>query len=204
MKARKVSGLDPDGTLADNLQRIIEVRLDELCGFMPQAADPEEVTALHDMRIAAKRLRYILEIGAPCFGPYAETAGKKTKDLQDLIGEIHDCDETIPRVRALIEQAQLADVHAARGRAAPAAEDFEPRLAADGPRAGVFRGLHTILTFLAARRGLLFERFLELWTGLERAGFRGRLEFALQERPTITPLSHGANVSAVPSMVDPT
>jgi len=206
MKARKVRDLDADGTLADNLQRIVEVRLDELCSFMPQAGDPAEITALHDMRIAAKRLRYILEIGAPCFGAYAETAGKRAKDLQDLIGEIHDCDETTPRVRALIEQAQLADAHATRGRAAPDAEDLDPHLAAGGPQADVYRGLHTILTFLAARRGLLFERFLELWTSLERAGFRGRLEYALQERPhiAITAPSPDGNVSSVPSMVEPT
>ncbi|HEX6390828.1 MAG TPA: CHAD domain-containing protein [Solirubrobacteraceae bacterium] len=182
MKARKVKGLDPDEPLADNLQRIIAVRLDELCGFMPEASDPEAVTALHDMRIAAKRLRYILEIGAPCFGPYAETAGKRTKDVQDLIGEIHDCDETIPRVRALIAQAQTADAYAARGRAAADAEDLDPRFAADAPQADVYRGLHTILTFLHARRGMLFARFLELWTELERQGFRSRLEYALDER----------------------
>ena len=62
MKARKVRGLEPAEPLADNAERIVRVRLDEMCGFMPQAADPNEVVALHDMRIAAKRLRYILEI----------------------------------------------------------------------------------------------------------------------------------------------
>jgi hypothetical protein len=182
VKARKVAGLDPDGTLADNLQRIIALRLDELCGFMPRARDPEAVTALHDMRIAAKRLRYILEIGAPCFGDYAAIAAKRAKDIQDLIGEIHDCDETIPRVGGLIEQAQRADVHAARGRAAAGAEDLDPQLAAGAPQADVYRGLHTILTFLRARREMLYERFLELWTDLEREGFRSRLEYALDER----------------------
>ncbi len=182
MKARKVKRLDPEGTLADNLQRIIQVRLDELCGFMPEASDPEAVTALHDMRIAAKRLRYILEIGAPCFGPYAETAGKRTKDVQDLIGEIHDCDETIPRVLMLLEAAQAADVHVVRGRAPADAEDLDPQFAADAPQADAYRGLHTILTFLRARREMLFARFLELWTDLERQGFRSRLEYALDER----------------------
>ena len=65
MKARRVAGLDPEGTLADNAERIVLVRLDELCSFMPRAADPDEVVALHDMRIAAKRLRYILEVCGP-------------------------------------------------------------------------------------------------------------------------------------------
>ena len=62
VKARRIKGLDPEGPLADNAERIVLVRLDELCGFMPRAADPAEWVALHDMRIAAKRLRYVLEV----------------------------------------------------------------------------------------------------------------------------------------------
>ena len=48
MRARKVKGLDPDGTLADNLQRIVAARLDELASFVPKAFDPTEVKALAD------------------------------------------------------------------------------------------------------------------------------------------------------------
>ena len=99
MKARKVPKLDPAAPVGDNVERIVNVRLAELCSFMPRAADPEEVDALHDMRIAAKRLRYILEITGPCFGPYAKTATRMTKELQDLLGEIHDCDVQIPHVQ---------------------------------------------------------------------------------------------------------
>ncbi len=112
MKARKVKGLDPDGTLADNAERIVRVRLDELCGFMPAAADPEEVVALHDMRIAAKRLRYLLELSEPLFGAPAKTNAKVVKGLQDLLGEIHDCDEAIPRVLAHVERLRAEDVDA--------------------------------------------------------------------------------------------
>jgi len=53
VKARRVKRLDPSEPLGDNAERIVLVRLDELCSFMPRAADPEEVVALHDMRIAA-------------------------------------------------------------------------------------------------------------------------------------------------------
>ena len=69
VKARKIDGLDPDGALADNAERIVRVRLDELCGFMPRAADPAEWVALHDMRIAAKRLRYVLEVTGEVLRP---------------------------------------------------------------------------------------------------------------------------------------
>ncbi len=182
MRARRVKHLDPDGPLGDQLERIVRVRVDELFAFMPRAADPAEVAHLHDMRIAAKRLRYILEIAEASFGPYAATASKRTKELQDLLGEIHDADVTLPRVLDLAERARLQDVAHARRRAGDAG-DLEPRLASGGPNAQAHRGLATLATYHQARRELLFARFVEFWAALQREGFRARLEFAAAERP---------------------
>jgi CHAD domain-containing protein len=140
MKARKVKGLDPDRPLADNAERIVRVRLDELTSFMPNAADPDEPKALHDMRIAAKRLRYVLEVTGPCLGPYAAKAVDLVKDLQDVLGEIHDCDVQLPGLRAL-------------ARTAPEDEA---------------RGLRSLAIHFARRRAELFERFHARWPELER------------------------------------
>ncbi len=138
MKARKVKGLEPAEPLADNAERIVRVRLDEMCGFMPQAADPAEVVALHDMRIAAKRLRYILEITAPIFGDYAATAVRLTKDVQDLLGEIHDCDVQIPEVQAFLDELVAEDARRARRgggrRRGPRPARRAPRAAPQRPR----------------------------------------------------------------------
>jgi hypothetical protein len=187
MKARRVRGLEPDGTLADNAQRIVAVRLDELCGFMPQAADPAEQHALHDMRIAAKRLRYVLEVTGHCFGPYADTARKRAKALQALLGEIHDCDEHLPQVEALIEELRAADVAAVRAAAADDAKDLPARAVAGAPHAAEHAGLVALATYTAARRDVLFDRFLDRWKELEREGFRARLEYAIGERPELEP-----------------
>jgi CHAD domain-containing protein len=177
MKARKVEDLDPDGTVADNAERIIRVRLDELCSFMPRAADPAEVVALHDMRIAAKRLRYILEVTGPCFGAYGKTATKLTKELQDLLGEIHDCDVQIPETAAFAERLVAEDAAALH-----AAGEAAPRQA---PHAREHAGVALLLVHLRARRLLLFDQFLELWGTLERKGFRARLEYAVSERADV-------------------
>jgi CHAD domain len=202
MKARKVKGLDPHGTLADNAERIVRVRLDELYSFVPKALDPAETTAQHDMRIAAKRLRYILEVtGDTCFGPYAATALKRTKDLQDLLGELHDCDVQLPRVLARAEELRTADVAEARARAGDA-EDLEPTHATGTAHAGARRGLETLAVYLQARRRLLFDRFLALWTDLQRAGFRARLDYAVGERPPAPAVAAPAVAAPAPAAPD--
>ena len=184
MKARAVEGLDPEGTLADNAERIVLVRLDELCGFMPTAADPDEVVALHDMRIAAKRLRYILEVTGPCFGPYAKTATKHARDLQDLLGEIHDCDVQIPQTAAFAERLVAADA-AALHEAAGDAADVDPALLEQAPHAREHAGVAALQAHLRGRRLVLFDRFLDLWGDYERKGFRARLEYAVGERAAV-------------------
>jgi hypothetical protein len=183
VKARRVKGLDPEGRLADNAQRIVQARLDELCSFIPAALDPRSVRELHDMRIAAKRVRYVLEVTADaCFGPYARTAAKRAKDLQDLLGEIHDCDVQLPRVEALVLELRDADAAELRRRAGDA-PDLDPALAARLPHGEAWGGLVALETYLRARRDLLFDRFTGLWRELEREGFRARLEYAIAERP---------------------
>jgi CHAD domain len=181
MRARRVKGLDPAASLADNAERIIRTRLDELYSFTPKALDPERVKALHDMRIAAKRLRYVLEITSFCFGSYASTATKRAKELQDLLGEIHDCDELLPRVRAVQRELRDGDVDGLIELGA-GADDLEPGLGAKVRHADAYGGLEVLAVWLEARRTLLFERFLDRWKTLQRQAFRERLERALDDR----------------------
>ena len=101
MKARKVKKLDPAGTLAENAARIVIVRIDELRGFAAGALEPDASATQHDMRIAAKRLRYVLEVTGACFGPEADAARRVAKDLQGVLGEIHDCDVMLPKVAGI-------------------------------------------------------------------------------------------------------
>jgi hypothetical protein len=181
MKARRVKGLDPDMTLADAAERIVRVRLGELYAFVPRALDPSEVQALHDMRIAAKRLRYVLEVTGPFLGEYAPTAAKRARDIQDLVGEIHDCDVQRPQVLELLDELRARDAADLR-RAAGDADDLDPALAARTPHRAAYRGLEVLAAHLEARRSLLFERFLALWDKLERQRFRARLEKAIGQR----------------------
>jgi CHAD domain len=185
MRARRVKGLDPAASLADNAERIVRTRLDELYSFTPKALNPKRVKALHDMRIAAKRLRYVLEIASFCFGPYASTATKRAKELQDLLGEIHDCDELLPRVRAVQRELRDGAVDGLLELVADA-DDLDPALGARVRHADAYGGLEVLAVWLEARRTLLYERFLDRWKTLQRQAFRERLERALDDRAAET------------------
>jgi hypothetical protein len=180
MKARKVKGLDPDGPLVENMQRVIGARIDELFGFLPAALDPAKVEELHDMRIAAKRLRYLLELSEPLFGQPAKKGARAVKDLQDLLGEIHDCDELMPLVDRHVGGLRTEDAAAVVASAEPGAEDLDPALAKDAPNRSRYRGLELLMVHARARRDLLHARFVQEWQKLEEGGFRDELEAALR------------------------
>jgi len=97
VKARRVEGLAPGEALRPNAARIVRTRLGELRGFADEALTPDAVAAQHDMRIAAKRLRYALEIFAPCLGAEAAVARRAAKQLQSALGDLRDCDIMLPR-----------------------------------------------------------------------------------------------------------
>ncbi len=152
MKARKVKGLDPQAPLAGNAAEIVRTRVVELHSFAPAALGGEP-GAQHDLRIAAKRLRYALELTGFCFGESAEAARGGARELQEVLGDLHDCDVMLPRVREQLEMTGGAD-----------------------------RGLELLVADLEARRGPLFDRFQALWSGLARDGVWDQLADALGRR----------------------
>jgi hypothetical protein len=174
MKARAVKKLDPARPLGENAARIIRVRLDEMRSFAPKAL-AGKTKAQHDMRIAAKRLRYVLEVTGFAFGRPADTARRRARDLQDILGEIHDCDVMLPRVRDHLERLQRADAEAVRAKAG-GAPDLDPRLAALARHRTAYRGLDVLAVYLAARRELLTDRFAAFWARQEETGTWARLE----------------------------
>lgn len=101
MKARRVEGLDPGASLRPSAALIVRTRLEELRDFADDALAPGADAAQHDMRIAAKRLRYVLEIFPQCFGEEAGAARVAAKELQSVLGDLHDCDLMLSRIEGI-------------------------------------------------------------------------------------------------------
>lgn len=97
--------VDPTVSPAANAERIIAARLDALLRYEPFLTRPGCVTELHEMRIAAKRLRYTLEVFEKSVTaqherfakPYAQ-AIETVRLLQEHLGEIHDADVLVPHL----------------------------------------------------------------------------------------------------------
>lgn len=54
--------------------------------------EPFNVEKLHEMRIAAKRLRYAVELFTACWGERIAPFAVEIAEMQSFLGEVHDCD----------------------------------------------------------------------------------------------------------------
>ena len=153
MKAKKVR-VDPEAPFRDGVDKTLAVRLRELDSFSELAQDPREAVVLHDMRIAAKRVRYVLEVAEPVL-PGVKPRVKAAKQLQELLGELHDCDELLPLVEAHVERLREEDAAAARAGEAL-------------PNRRKYRGLEALRAHTVARRAALHDEFVAKWPKLRK------------------------------------
>lgn len=70
----------------------IQSRLDEFLFYEVFIFDPDRVEELHQMRIAAKRLRYALEVFSDLYDGKTDFAMDTARQTQQYLGEIHDAD----------------------------------------------------------------------------------------------------------------
>jgi CHAD domain-containing protein len=71
------------------------------------ATDSDREAALHEVRKAAKRTRYVLEVAEPALGTKARKLRKRIKDVQSILGEHHDTVVARPVLRELGAQAHV-------------------------------------------------------------------------------------------------
>jgi CHAD domain-containing protein len=83
----------PDEPYAHAAARIVRVRADELFEQAEGVLDTSDIERVHDMRVASRRLRAVLEVFAPCFprGPYRGVL-RDVKMVADALGERRDPD----------------------------------------------------------------------------------------------------------------
>ncbi len=154
-KALPLHAVNPRESLRSNAPLMLHTRLEELYQFTPYIDDPANVAELHNMRIAAKRLRYTMEIFQPCFsGKDFAKVYDQVKSVQEQIGEIHDRDVRGPLLQAFL------DTHAQA-------------------RPEIRTGLERLIHAEQAERAQMYDRFLAFWNKLQKQGFRRSFLLAL-------------------------
>ncbi len=71
---------------------IINEKLNDFLSYEVYLRQPDNTTMLHEMRIAAKRLRYSMEIFAPIYPDELSQPLQAARKSQQILGDIHDCD----------------------------------------------------------------------------------------------------------------
>jgi hypothetical protein len=101
-KARTIPATVPGAPLHVNASLPLMIRLEELVRYDRYVRDVGRVEELHDLRIAAKRMRYTLEVFAPVVEDSAAFL-KTLKSLQERLGAIHDVDVLAPFLAESVE-----------------------------------------------------------------------------------------------------
>src|SRR5437899_1727911 len=98
-KAKPITGLDPRASTGKNARIIARVRLEEMYNWDKYVDNPYSIRELHDLRIAAKRLRYTLEIFEEVLPEASKAIVKELEQIQDELGSLHDSDVMIALLR---------------------------------------------------------------------------------------------------------
>src|SRR6266436_8839702 len=133
-KAKPITGLDPQAPTGKNARIIAKVRLEELYSWDAYVDNPYYIQELHNLRIAAKRLRYTLEVFEDVLPEACKPLVKELEQIQEELGALHDSDVMIALLRLCLssqdsgtayEQA-LLQAKQQQGRF-----DLQPELVAD-------------------------------------------------------------------------
>lgn len=98
-KAKPLTGLDPHAPTGQSAREIARTRLDEMYGWASDVDATFNVRGLHNLRIAAKRLRYTLEIFEEVLPPACQSIANELAQIQDELGALHDADVMIALLR---------------------------------------------------------------------------------------------------------
>jgi CHAD domain-containing protein len=133
----------------------ISSRLMAMRSFEPWISHADAVAEHHAMRIAAKKLRYTMEVYGPVYRLGLTKPHARVKMVQEILGDIHDCDVWIDQVTRLLLRE--------RGHLRSETEGKRPDTA-------TLAGLRRFLKEREQKRVLLHRRFMRYWQSLTNNG----------------------------------
>jgi CHAD domain-containing protein len=141
----------PEFTFSEMSRAVILDRLREFEKASSGLFKPLDVEALHDLRIAVKRLRYAIELFQKCWGRSMWVFAQRAARIQTALGDLHDCDVWIQSLGKHINRARK--------------QQQDDQVAA----------LVWLLSDFVKLRTKHMRRALDHWRGWERHNTSGRL-----------------------------
>lgn len=181
-KATPIQGLDIHDPTSKNASIIALARLEDLYHWHSYVDNPHNIKELHHLRIAAKRLRYTLEIFEDVLPDACKPFLKELVQIQEEIGTLHDSDV----ITALL-QLCLNNHHTQTAPTLPDAKEqqaqfllqpdlvpylLDPTIA---PTAAERQGLEYLLRRQQQSREEQYTTFRQHWHQLQTRDFRGQL-----------------------------
>jgi CHAD domain-containing protein len=109
-KARDIPGLDGRKSFRAVAREAVAVRAREVFEHAAGVLDVEDIERVHDMRVATRRLRAVLEVFAPAFDRVEHKAAlADVKALADALGARRDPDVQLAALEQLAAVLPTAD-----------------------------------------------------------------------------------------------
>jgi CHAD domain-containing protein len=149
---------------------IIDASFRKLQKLSASLYEPFETEPLHEMRIAAKRLRYAIELFAQCWGESLKSFAEEIAEMQSDLGVLHDCDEWI---------ATLGErLRSQRSESSVTEAETETRVEEEKHRAAIW-----LLGQFSKARTKHYRAALARWHKWEEEGFIRNLMARLDREP---------------------
>lgn len=163
--------------------REVRGRVEGLVELEPFVHQEAAVAEHHAMRIAGKRLRYTLEVFRPLFDDGLKDELATMKRLQDLLGELHDCDVWATDLGSMLRDLGGGKLDAVKGT----------------PPRKIGPGLRLLLEDRQRRRRQVYHELESFWDEMSERGFLDsllrRVESAAGDVPDLTSKAIGALIA---------
>ena len=187
-KAWPIGPLDPDAPVEVNARRIVRVRVGEYYSYEPIVSDPLACTELHNLRIAAKRLRYTLELFAGLLGDNTRLQIERARAIQEALGQLHDIDVRIALISdelVRVTREKVAELDRALATSHPSTYRALTTAMLRPPPDGPESGLYGLLARQHADRQAAYRQFKSLWDQFALEGMRDDLARLTSTRTTL-------------------
>lgn len=146
-------------TSYENAYLHIMGRIADLFWYEPYLGDPSLKEKHHTMRIMAKRLRYTIEAFSDLYDEPLKGELKSIKKLQELLGDIHDCDVWVDLLPRFLGEEE---------------ERFRSFFGSDRFFSQVSPGIVALIEDRHNTRNVLFTDLCRFWEDLKDEGFWDR------------------------------